>query len=89
MTGESKRQAYIKMLKQLLRAGGYALFSAFAVGGAAKCSGLEVVNYDKTGRVELLGEQFELETCDYYTYTMPSGALRPYVSAFFQKKIAP
>jgi len=89
MTGESQQQAYVKMLKQLLRPGGYALISAFAVGGAVKCSGLDVVNYDEAGLVDLLREQFELRSCDYYTYTMPSSDLRLYVSALFQKKMAP
>lgn len=89
MTEESQQESYVAVLKKVLRPGGYALISAFAVGGATKCSGLDVKNYDESGLAELLGEEFELQTCEYYTYTMPSGDLRPYVSALFRRKIAP
>jgi SAM-dependent methyltransferase len=89
LTEESQRAAYVSALKKVLRPGGYAIISAFAVGGAAKCSGLDVVNYDELGLDDLLGEEFDLLTSEYYTYTMPSGDLRPYISALFRMKIAP
>ena len=89
MIGESQQQAYVSALKQALRPGGYAIISAFAVGGAARCSGLDVVNYDEVGLGDRLGEEFELRICEYHTYTMPSGDLRPYISGLFRKKLAP
>jgi SAM-dependent methyltransferase len=89
MIEDSQQQAYVSVLKQVLRPDGYAIISAFAVGGADKCSRLDVINYDDAGLCDLLGEEFELKTSEQYTYTMPSGDLRPYVSALFRKKIAP
>jgi hypothetical protein len=44
---------------------------------------------DEAGLGDLLGEEFELKSSEQYTYTMPSGDLRLYISALFRKKIAP
>lgn len=88
LTEEDQQHTYVSVLQKVLRPGGYAMISAFAVGGATTCSGLAVMNYDEARLADLLGEDFELQRCEYYTYTMPSGDLRPYVSGLFRKNNA-
>ncbi len=86
LTEEDHRQTYLAVLRHVLKPGGYAIISAFAVGGATKCSGLDVQNYDDESLEALVGEEFELLESLPYMYTMPSGDLRPYVYTRFRKK---
>lgn len=86
---DQQRQNYLSTLLKVLRPGGYVIIAAFAIGGASKCSGLDVRNYDKESLIQFLGSNFEfIESMD-YTYQMPSGDLRPYVYTLFQRKKIP
>ncbi len=82
---EAQRQAYRATLRTVLRPGGYAIIATFSIDGAKKCSGLDVYRYDAPMLAEFLGEEFRLQEHFNYTYTMPSGALRPYVYTLFRK----
>jgi SAM-dependent methyltransferase len=82
---EEQRATYVSALQRVLRPGGYAIISAFAVGGATKCSGLDVKNYDDKSLEALLGDEFELLESLAYTYKQPSGGLRPFVYTRFRK----
>jgi SAM-dependent methyltransferase len=85
-TDDQQRQNYLSTLLRVLRPGGYVIIAAFAIGGASKCSGLEVRNYDKDSLIRFLGSNFKfIESMD-YTYQMPSGDLRPYVYTLFHRK---
>ena len=83
---ESQQQTYFSTLKKVVQKGGYVIIVAFSVGGAKKCSGLDVVNYDQNMLSERLGDDFELIEAFDYLYHMPSGDTRPYVYTLFQKK---
>ncbi len=82
---EEQRQAYRATLGRVLRKGGYAIIATFSRDGAKKCSGLDLYTYDETMLAEFLGEDFDLQEHFNYTYTMPSGELRPYVYTLFRK----
>lgn len=86
LTTDQQRQDYLATLTKVLRLGGYVILAAFAVGGASKCSGLDVQNYDVDSLTQFLGSEFNLMESRSYTYRMPSGDLRPYVYALFQRK---
>lgn len=86
LTTEQQRQDYLETLTRVLRPGGYVILAAFAVGGASKCSGLDVQNYDADSLVQFLGSEFNLMQSRSHTYQMPSGDVRPYVYALFQRK---
>ena len=60
LTEASDRQNYVNALKQGLRQGGHLIIAAFTIGGATKCSGLEIVQYDSHKLSIELGEDFEL-----------------------------
>jgi ubiquinone/menaquinone biosynthesis C-methylase UbiE len=82
---ESQQQMYLSTLKKVVKKGGYVIFAAFSLKGAKKCSGLEVKNYDQNLLAKFLGEDFRLLEYFDYTFYMPSGKLRPYIYALFQR----
>lgn len=85
LTEEQQRQAYRAAVQAVVKPGGFVVLATFALAGAPKCSGLPVQRYDVDGLREFLGEGFSLiESLD-YTYHMPSGDVRPYAYARFQK----
>jgi EEF1A lysine methyltransferase 2 len=85
LTEEQHRQTYHSLLQKIVMPGGFVIMAAFAMNGATKCSGLPVQRYSAESLSDFLGKEFTLiESLD-YTYQMPSGDLRPYVYARFQK----
>jgi SAM-dependent methyltransferase len=78
MIAKKQRAAYLHTLKSVLQPGGYVILAAFAVGGASKCSGLPVYNYDAGTFSDFLGTDFTILDCNQHLYHMPSGAERPY-----------
>ncbi|MEP7133532.1 MAG: class I SAM-dependent methyltransferase [Chloroflexota bacterium] len=85
LTEEQDRQTYHSLLQRIVMPGGFVIMAAFAINGAAMCSGLPVQRHSAESLSEFLGDAFKLiESLD-YTYQMPSGDLRPYVYTRFEK----
>lgn len=85
LTEEQHRHTYHSLMQKVVMPGGFIIMATFALGGAAKCSGLPVQRYSVESLCEFFGDGFRLiESLD-YTYRMPSGDMRPYVYARFQK----
>tara|TARA_R110002050_G_scaffold175846_1_gene308684 strand:- start:2111 stop:2803 length:693 start_codon:yes stop_codon:yes gene_type:complete len=84
-TEEKDQQTYFDLLRSKVSKGGFVLLAEFALDGAKKCSGLDVCRYDTAMLSKKLGKDFELQDSFEYTYTMPSGDLRPYIYTLFQK----
>lgn len=87
-TAEPQQRAYRDTLNAVLRPGGYVILAAFAVGGANRCSGLDVSNYDALLLGTFLGSEYTLLDSFDYLYHMPGGDVRPYVYTLFQRKTA-
>ncbi|MBR9690369.1 class I SAM-dependent methyltransferase [Candidatus Woesearchaeota archaeon] len=85
LTGKSERDAYLSLLSQVVRIGGYVIIAAFSLEGAPKCSGLDVKRYDVNMIQDFLGSNFILKEHFNYLYNMPSGDKRPYVYTLFQR----
>ncbi len=85
LTEEQHRQTYHSLLQKILMPGGFVIMATFGLDGATKCSGLPVQRYSAESLSEFFGEGFRLVESSDYTYRMPSGGLRPYVYARFQK----
>jgi SAM-dependent methyltransferase len=85
LTEIQQQQTYRSVLEKVLRPGGCVIIASFAKDGAEKCSGLDVHRHDETSLDNLLGEEFELKESLRYRYQMPSGAIRPYIYARFQR----
>ena len=66
LTDPEDRAKYVAILKNSLATDGFLVIGAFAADGPARCSGLDVVRYDKQGIREELGGCFRLlgETAD-------------------------
>ncbi|NOX66125.1 MAG: class I SAM-dependent methyltransferase, partial [Chlorobi bacterium] len=87
LVNENDQTTYFNLLKKKVRQGGFVLFAEFNIEGATKCSGLPVFRYSKEMLSEKLGTDFNLVHSFNYIYTMPSGALRPYVYALFRREV--
>ena len=83
---EENRAKYLFQLKQAILPGGYVIISAFALDGAAMCSGLDVMRYDSRMLSDFLGDSFRRIESFTYEYTMPSGDKRPFVYTRFQRQ---
>jgi hypothetical protein len=80
-------EAYFNLLKQKVKSGGYVIFSEFALNGAKKCCGLEILNYDNNMFQNNLGDDFQLIYTYNYLYTHPSnGNTRKYIYSLFKRK---
>lgn len=86
LVDEEDRARYLFQLKKAVVPNGYVIISAFALDGASKCSGLEVVQYDSRKLGDFLGDSFTLIESFNYEYDMPSGEKRPFVYTRFQRQ---
>ncbi len=79
------QDSYFDIVKSKINKNGFVILAEFSLEGAAKCSGLDVFRYSKDMLVDKLGEEFKLIEHFDYTYSMPSGAPRPYIYTLFQR----
>ena len=85
-TRKKDRDAYFVLLKQIVKQNGFTIFAEFNLEGAEKCAGLPLHRYSEEMLAERLGDDFNLVHSFNHIYTMPSGALRPYVYALFKRE---
>jgi len=85
LTEERDRLTYRALVEKRLMPGGFIVIGTFSLEGAAYCSGLPVQRYSVDGLCKFFGEEYRLVESLNYTYKMPSGDIRPYVYASFQK----
>ena len=84
-TKEKEQETYFNLLRKKVRNQGFVLFAEFGIGGALKCSGLEIKQYDNDTFQRELGPEFRLIETFNHTYTTPSGATRAYIYSLFQR----
>ena len=73
LTDPVDRQSYIDVLEKGLEKGGQLVMLTFAIGGPAKCSGLDIVQYDEDKMTAELGTGFELLESGREVHTTPAG----------------
>jgi len=73
-------------LKNSLRAGGHLIIAAFAIGGATKCSGLDIVQYDVEKMIAELGEDFKLIAEKSEIHITPANKEQKFAYFYFTKK---
>jgi SAM-dependent methyltransferase len=86
LTEPSDRKLYVNALKNGLRAGGHLVIAAFAIGGATKCSGLEIVQYDSETMIAELGEDFKLIVERNEIHVTPANKEQKFSYFYFTKK---
>ncbi|MGI9543840.1 MAG: class I SAM-dependent methyltransferase [Cyclobacteriaceae bacterium] len=80
-----EQKTYFDLVRKLVKPKGHVIIAVFNLAGAEKCSGLPVFRYSERMLADRLGEQFQLIKWFDYNYTMPSGAMRPYVYTLFKR----
>ena len=73
LTEPADRQSYVKVLKKSLQPGGQVVMLTFAIDGPAKCSGLDIVQYDEEKMTTELGAGFELLESGREVHITPAG----------------
>jgi len=73
LTARADRERYINVLKQALEPGGHLIMMTFAIDGPAKCSGLDIVQYDANKLMAELGPGFKLEETGFELHITPAG----------------
>jgi len=84
-TSEKDQNNYFSLVNKLVKPKGYAIIATFNTEGALKCSGLDVLRYNKEMLIEKLKDNFKLIKSFNFSYTMPSGDTRPYIYTLFKK----
>lgn len=87
LTSPEDRNCYVEVLKKALKPGSHMVIMAFAVDGPAKCSGLDIIQYDSGKMTAALGSDFELAEEGVEMHTTPSGGSQKF--AFFRFLYAP
>jgi EEF1A lysine methyltransferase 2 len=83
---EKDQLAYFNLLKQKVKSKGYVIIAAFSKGGAEKCAGLPVLQYDQEMISQRLGFDFELKQVLNHIFINPNGEERPYIYTLYQRK---
>ncbi|WP_434683533.1 class I SAM-dependent methyltransferase [Pseudanabaena minima] len=86
LTEAPDRHLYVNVLKNSLRAGGHLIIAAFAIGGATKCSGLDIVQYDVEKMIAELGEDFKLIAEKSEIHITPANKEQKFAYFYFTKK---
>lgn len=73
LTRAADRRRYVDALGTGLAPGGHLLLATFAVGGATRCSGLDIVQYDAEKIVRTLGDDFLLLETVQEQHLTPAG----------------
>ncbi len=73
LTDRSDRESYVNAVRRALEPGGHLIVMAFALDGPARCSGLDIVQYDADKLTAELGEGFELEETGHEVHLTPAG----------------
>ena len=85
LTESEQRAAYRAALEQALKLGGYLVVGTFAIDGPTKCSGLEIVQYDATKLLDLLGPEFVLREEQKEAHVTPTGAVQQFAWFVLQR----
>jgi 2-polyprenyl-3-methyl-5-hydroxy-6-metoxy-1,4-benzoquinol methylase len=85
LTDPIDRRNYVALLQKTLPVGGHFIIGTFAKGGAERCSGLEIQQYDDTSMQELLGREFQpIRSLD-YLHTTPSGKVQKFFFGIYRR----
>ncbi len=81
-----QQENYFNLLKKVVKKDGHVILCEFNLGGAKKCCGLDIFNYDKKMLIKKLGKDFVLLEAINYTYKHPyNGNKREYIYTLFKR----
>jgi SAM-dependent methyltransferase len=73
LTDKNDREKYKQVLESSMNAGGCVIIAAFSIGGPAKCSGLDIVQYDAVKLKNELGRNFTFIEERHEKHITPAG----------------
>jgi SAM-dependent methyltransferase len=76
LTDEQDRAAYLAALGQALPSRGWLILAAFSPTGPTQCSGLDIVQYDEQGILDLLSDDFDLREVVAEAHQTPAGKVQ-------------
>ncbi len=85
LTDDQDREKYKKVLQASVKTNGYVIIAAFTPTGPAKCSGLDIVQYDAQKLGKELGSSFSLVAEKAETHITPGGAEQSFGYYVFRK----
>jgi SAM-dependent methyltransferase len=87
LTDHRQRKHYVDTLKRAVIPGGQIIIASFSIDGPTRCSGLNIVQYDKIKFLGELGPGFTLLEEQRETHTTPSGSKQLFVWFRVQRDI--
>lgn len=84
LTDAVDRSRYVDALKHALAQGGVVIIATFAIGGPARCSGLDIVQYDADTLLAELGPGFELIEQVAEPHVTPAGKVQQFMYFCFR-----
>lgn len=85
LTRPEDRRRYVEVVQQAVQPGGHVIVATFALGGPARCSGLEVIRYSPDSLHDEFGSDFELENSLAETHQTPFGSEQKFIYCYCRK----
>ena len=85
LTDPADISRYVKLVKESVQKGGYAIIGTFSTTGPETCSGLRVTQYSKASLAKLFEPEFKVIRCFYTDHITPAGDAQNYVFGLFQR----
>ncbi|PIZ04210.1 MAG: SAM-dependent methyltransferase [Gammaproteobacteria bacterium CG_4_10_14_0_8_um_filter_38_16] len=86
LTDKESRALYVRTLKNTLNPGSFVIIASFAKDGPAKCSGLDIIQYDAASIQHELGNEFLLLENQLETHQTPKGNKQHFTYFLFQRR---
>lgn len=86
LTKEEDRLNYLSCLRNTLIPLGHLVIATFTIGGPTRCSGLDIVRYDRETLSRFFGEEFELKSSEIELHLTPWGSEQKFLYCRFQRR---
>lgn len=87
LTSEDKINKYVSIAETLINENGYLILGTFSEKGPAKCSGLEIKQYNETSMSTRFEVKFNRIKCVTEDHTTPFNTVQNFLFCSFQKKL--
>lgn len=85
LTTDEEVKRYVDIVHESINPGGYVIIGVFSSAGPAKCSGLEIRQYDEEDMRRLLGEGFEMNETFRVKHQTPFNTEQDFIFGLYTK----
>ena len=86
LTEKTDREKYKDVLKRATHPGSWVIIAAFSIGGPEKCSGLDIVQYDREKLQSELGDSFTFVEEQFESHITPTGKEQAFGYFVFERQ---